>query len=152
MAHPEAKPEIFILGGDVLNRPVWKYELERLDVINRKSILVRLPRIAFFSRASSINQKKIEGRTRTAAKRKASNADARYATTNNVQTGPVKCFVHIVPYESRADLDEAGRLINNDLIESGHGDLHSRRRRETRVGGVATTLYGKGRARRTDNA
>ena len=75
MAHPEAKPEILILRGDGLNRSVWKYELERLDVINRKSILVRLPRIAF-SRRLFIDQKTIEGRPRTAAKRKASNADA----------------------------------------------------------------------------
>jgi hypothetical protein len=74
MAHPEAKPEIFILGGDGLNRSVWKYELERLDIINRKSILVRLPRIAFFP-CLFINQKTIEGRPRTATKRKASNAD-----------------------------------------------------------------------------
>ena len=47
MAHPEAKPEIFIVGGDGLNRSIWEYELVRLNVINRKSILVRLPRIAF---------------------------------------------------------------------------------------------------------
>jgi hypothetical protein len=75
MAHSEAKPEIFILGGDVLNRSVWKYQLERLDVINCKSILIRLPRIAFFT-CLFINQKMIDGRPRTAAKRKASNADA----------------------------------------------------------------------------
>ena len=75
MAHPKAKPKIFILVGDVLNRSVWKYEFERLDVINCKSILVRLPRIAFFP-CPFINQKPIEGRLRTAAKRKASNADA----------------------------------------------------------------------------
>ena len=151
MAHPEAKPEILILGGDVLNRSVGEYELERLDVIDRKSILVRLPRITFFS-CLFINQKTIEGRPRTAAKRKASNTDTRYATTNNIQTGPVKYFVHIIPYESRADLDETGCLINNDLIKSSHSDLHSRRRRETRVGCVAPTLYGKGRTRHTDNA
>ena len=47
MAHPEAKPEIFILGGDCLNRSVWEHELVRVYVIDRKSILVRLPRIAF---------------------------------------------------------------------------------------------------------
>jgi hypothetical protein len=75
MAHPKAKPEIFILGGDSLNRSVRKYELERLDCIDRKSILVRLPRIAFFA-CLFINQKTIEGRPRTAAKRKASNTDA----------------------------------------------------------------------------
>jgi hypothetical protein len=43
MAHPEGEPEIFIFGGDGLNRSIWKHELEGLDVINRKSILVRLP-------------------------------------------------------------------------------------------------------------
>lgn len=56
MVHPEAKPEVFILGGDGLNRSVWKYELERLDVINRKSILVRLPRITFFRAYLSIRK------------------------------------------------------------------------------------------------
>jgi hypothetical protein len=30
--------------------------------------------------------------------------------------------------QSCADLDETGCLINNDLIKSGHGDLHSCRR------------------------
>ena len=74
MTHPEAKPEIFILGGDCLNRSVWKYELERLDIINRKSILVRLPRVAYFSNLF-INQE-WKGKLRTTAESKASNADA----------------------------------------------------------------------------
>ena len=54
--------------------------------------------------------------------------------------------------QSRAGLDETGCLINYDLIKSGHGDLHSRRRRETRVGCMATTLYGKRHAHHTANA
>lgn len=74
MAYPEAKPEVFIFGGDSLNRSVGKYDLVRLDVINRKSILVRLPRIAFFP-CLFVNQETIQGRLRTATKRKASNAD-----------------------------------------------------------------------------
>jgi hypothetical protein len=75
IAYPETKPEILILGRDDLNRSVWKHELVRFDIINRKSILVRLPGIAFF-RAYLSKENGRTGRQLTTTKRKASNADA----------------------------------------------------------------------------
>ena len=50
IAYPESKPEILVFGSDGLNCSVWKHELVRLDIINRKSIQVRLPGMAFFVR------------------------------------------------------------------------------------------------------
>ena len=86
------------------------------------------------------------GGSLTATKNKASNANAGYAPAGNVQTSPIKCSIHIVPQEPRADLDGTGRLVDGYLIETRHGNLHSRRGREARVGGVAPTLYREGRA------
>jgi hypothetical protein len=47
IAYSEAKPEIFIERCDRLKRSVWEHEVERLDSIDRESILVCLPRISF---------------------------------------------------------------------------------------------------------
>ena len=56
IAYSEAKPKILIKGCDRLKRPVWEYEIERLDGIDRESILVRLPRISFLCTNGQLEQ------------------------------------------------------------------------------------------------
>jgi hypothetical protein len=74
LTYPESKPEILILGRDSLNSSIWKHKLVRLDIINRKAILARLPGIAFFSYLF-VNETGQTGRPLTATKSKASNAN-----------------------------------------------------------------------------
>ena len=73
LTYPESKPEILILRRDSLNSSIWKHKLVRLDIINRKAILARLPGIAFS--CLFVNENGQAGRSLTATESKASNAD-----------------------------------------------------------------------------
>jgi hypothetical protein len=83
IAYSEAKPEIVIERSDRLKRSVWEHEVERLDSIDRESILVCLPRISFLCVYGQLEQGRMEG-SLTATKNKASNADAGYASAGDV--------------------------------------------------------------------
>jgi len=83
----------------------------------------------------------------TTTEYKSSDADAGNTPTEDIQTSPVKRPIRVIPQESGANLDGVGRFIDFNFVKTLHGDLHSRRRRETRVGRVATALDRKWSAR-----
>ena len=95
---------------------------------------------------SNQNTIKWKERPHTITKDKSSNADAMYATANDVQAGPLQRCAYIVPYDPCADCDGAGCLVNGDCLKARHGDLHARSRRETGVGSMTPVLDSKERA------
>ena len=87
--------------------------------------------------------------TLTSAKCEATHANAIQSATDNVQTPRHEVRIHTGPGESSSDLDCTLLLVNDDIIESDHGDLDASRRRKVGVGGMPRASDSKRCARRS---
>jgi hypothetical protein len=70
----------------------------------------------------------------TSSKNESPHANAVQATTDNVQTPRHEVRIHAGPGEPRSKLDRALILVDDDVVETDHGDLDTERRRKIGVG------------------
>jgi len=76
----------------------------------------------------------------TSTKHVTRETDRTRATANDINTPGDQVRVDLLPGKARANLDSPGVVVDYNVLESSHRDVHTRGGRESVIKGVATVF------------